>query len=139
MILNIVLVIMTLMSMYFLPAFFHISIHIFKHPLAIIVPPCTPLIQTPSHSQTSLPPMLNASPCVVHDDLLLCKERALQKCQFRKQIVWEWACGFFSGLVLLGSLGLSVIYWGFGRIRNSGDICLLCLDMHYHGAIGGHL
>ena len=87
--LNIVLVVMTLTSTYFLPAFFHISIHIFKRPLAIVVPPRTPLIQTPSHSQTSLPPTLNASPCVVHDDLLLRKERALQKRQFRKRIVWD--------------------------------------------------
>jgi hypothetical protein len=88
-ILNIVLVVMTLTSTYFLPAFFHISIHIFKRPLAIVVPPRTPLLQTPSHSQTSLPPAPNASPRAVHDDLLLRKERVLQKRQFRKRIVWD--------------------------------------------------
>jgi hypothetical protein len=45
--------------------------------------------------------------------------------------------------VLLGSLGLSVIYWGCGRIRDpliAGRYMFGArLDVHYHGVIGGHL
>ncbi|KAF9560903.1 hypothetical protein CPC08DRAFT_707773 [Agrocybe pediades] len=82
---------MTLTSTYFVPAFIHVCIHFFKRPLAIVVPPRTPLLSTPSadlnnNNNGSSP---HSSQQAVYDELLLRKERALQKRQSRKRIVWD--------------------------------------------------
>jgi hypothetical protein len=84
------------MGTYFIPTFLHVSQHFFKRPLAIVVPRTQPS-QTPpeagelgnahigpSISRRSLPP----SPRI-HDELLLRKERALQKKQLKKRIAWD--------------------------------------------------
>lgn len=81
------LVLMSLVGTYFLPALLHILTHTFKRPLAIVVPPRTPLLQTPLASTSGETERL--SPRSGADELLLRKERALQKRQFRKRIGWD--------------------------------------------------
>ncbi|KAF8160866.1 hypothetical protein B0H34DRAFT_795722 [Crassisporium funariophilum] len=112
------LLVMTLASTYFLPAFLHISIHFFKRPLAIVVPPRTPLLHTPSasndfHSANTGLGSTHSSPrSIIHDELLLRKERALQKRQFKKRIIWD--VGVW--LLLCSSVALIVLLvGGFAR------------------------
>ncbi|KAG5646487.1 hypothetical protein DXG03_003252 [Asterophora parasitica] len=82
-ILSDILLVSALVGTYFLPAFLHVIAHFFRRPLAIVVPqaPNTPApgSKTQSHSQSQSPA----------DELLLRKERALQKKQFKKRIVWD--------------------------------------------------
>ncbi|TFK27543.1 hypothetical protein FA15DRAFT_692376 [Coprinopsis marcescibilis] len=105
--LNILLIIITLTGTYFLPALLHISVHFFKRPMAIVIPR-TPLLQTPSTSTAQ--PNLMGGERGVHDELLQRKERALQKKQFRKRILWDvgawiqvfvYAAGVVAGFSLL--------------------------------------
>ncbi|KAF5382499.1 hypothetical protein D9615_003049 [Tricholomella constricta] len=70
-----ILLLCALTSTYFLPALLHVVAHFFRRPLAIVVP------QVPG-----TPAPGSQSPA---DELLLRKERALQKKQFRKRIVWD--------------------------------------------------
>ncbi|EAU86175.2 hypothetical protein CC1G_03386 [Coprinopsis cinerea okayama7 len=124
--LNIALVVFTLLSTYFLPAFLHISVHFFKRPLAIVIPR-TPLLQTSSSNGNGASPNGDPGPSSVSglasgalgetqrgmpDELLQRKERALQKKQFKKRIVWDvgawvqvWLCaaGVVVGFSLLWS------------------------------------
>jgi hypothetical protein len=105
---------MALLSTYFLPAFVHISTHFFKKPVTIVLPRkpvqqhslapnTTCAVDNDAHGtgsglrQTS---MMDA----VHDELLLRKERALQKKQFRKRIIWDIAVW----TLLLASMALVV-------------------------------
>ena len=98
-VLTVTLIVMALLSTYFLPAFVHISTHFFKKPVMIVIPrkpvqhhslapDLTTAVDNDAHGigsglrQTS---MRDA----VHDELLLRKERALQRKQFRKRIVWD--------------------------------------------------
>ena len=76
--LHITVMVLTLASTYFAPAFLHISVHFFRRPLSIVIP------KTPM-ATTSQPPSSRA----VHDELLQRKERALQKKQFKKRIIWD--------------------------------------------------
>ncbi len=91
---------------YFVPALLHILTHTFKRPLAIVVPPRTPLLQTPvadADGSARLSPRSGA------DELLLRKERALQQRQFRKRIGWD--VGVW---LLLGSSAVGVVAIGAG-------------------------
>ncbi len=104
--LTIVLVLMVLVATYFVPALLHILTHTFKRPLAIVVPPRTPLLQTPvadADGSARLSPRSGA------DELLLRKERALQQRQFRKRIGWD--VGVW---LLLGSSAVGVVAIGAG-------------------------
>ena len=105
-----VLMVMALLSTYFLPAFVHISTHFFKKPVTIVIP------RKPVQ-QHSAPPDLSSDARgigsglrqtsmmdAVHDELLLRKERALQRKQFRKRIVWD----IIVWTLLLASMALVV-------------------------------
>ncbi|KAJ7367175.1 hypothetical protein DFH08DRAFT_729664 [Mycena albidolilacea] len=88
---------------FFLPALIHITIHFFKRPLAIVVPPPElPLTPSPSADQ-GLPSAA--------DELLQRKERALQRTQWRKRVVWD--VGVW---VLLLPVGGGGVVWGVGRL-----------------------
>ena len=96
-VITVILMVIALMSTYFLPAFVHISTHFFKKPVTIVIP------RKPVQQHSSLPGLTSAVDNdaqasglrqtslgdAVHDELLLRKERALQKKQFRKRIVWD--------------------------------------------------
>jgi hypothetical protein len=98
------MLLMALTSTYFVPAFVHIIIHIIKRPLAIVVQPRTPLLHTPSPSG-DLGNTTSVSPRTIHDELLLRKERALQRKQFKKRIVWDTGVW-----VLLGASATGVVF-----------------------------
>lgn len=105
---------MAFMGTYFIPTFLHVSQHFFKRPLAIVVPRTRPSQMSleadesgnagPSTSHRSL----SLSPRV-QDELLLRKEMALQKKQFKKRIVWD--IGVWT--LLLTSLAGLVGYGGY--------------------------
>lgn len=99
---TILMLLMTFIGTYFLPALAHVLIHIFKRPLAIVVPPHTPLLQTPTNTMDPDDPLSRRS---IYDDLLLRKERALQKKQFRKRIIWD-----IGVWLLLGASGMGVAF-----------------------------
>lgn len=98
-VLTAIMMVMTLLSTYFLPAFVHISTHFFKRPVTIVIP------RKPVQQHSSVPnltsavdndvhgigsgPRQTSLTDTVHDELLMRKERALQKKQFRKRIVWD--------------------------------------------------
>ena len=96
-VLTAMLMVMALLSTYFLPAFVHVSTHFFKKPVTIVIP------RKPVQQHSSVPDVDNNAHGIgsgvrqtitmdaVHDELLLRKERALQKKQFRKRIVWDIA------------------------------------------------
>ncbi|KAJ7677420.1 hypothetical protein B0H17DRAFT_1206981 [Mycena rosella] len=88
-------------STFFLPALIHITTHFFKRPLSIIMPqiPATP-------NPYAQEPLTSAA-----DELLQRKERALQKHQFRKRVVWD--VGVW---VLLLPVGGGGFVWGAGRL-----------------------
>ena len=85
--------VMALLSTYFLPALVHISTHFFKRPVSIVIPrknvqQNSSVVENDAHgigSESRQSSPTNAA----HDELLLRKERALQKKQFRKRIVWD--------------------------------------------------
>ena len=100
-VLTVILVVMAVLSTYFLPAFVHISTHFFKKPVTIVIP------RKPVQHHSSAPDSTSAADIdaqgtssglrqtnmmdAVHDELLLRKERAMQRKQFRKRIVWDIA------------------------------------------------
>ncbi|KAJ7132958.1 hypothetical protein C8R46DRAFT_1181198 [Mycena filopes] len=92
-------------STFFLPALIHITTHFFKRPLAIVMPqiPATP--NPYAEERVSLP-----SPSAA-DELLQRKERALQKTQFRKRVIWDIAVW-----TLLLPVGGGGFVWGAGRL-----------------------
>ncbi|GLB38208.1 hypothetical protein LshimejAT787_0500730 [Lyophyllum shimeji] len=69
-----ILLVSALLGTYFLPALLHVIAHFFRRPRAIVVP------------QVNGPPADGPRPT---DELLLRKERALQRRQFRRRIVWD--------------------------------------------------
>ncbi|KAK0188123.1 hypothetical protein F5146DRAFT_1226459 [Armillaria mellea] len=89
-----------LSSTFILPAFLHIVIHYFKRPLSIIMP-STP---GPYHRSGE------ASPSS-HDELLQRKERALQRSQTRKRIIWDLGVW-----VLLLPVGGGGFIWAIGHL-----------------------
>jgi hypothetical protein len=103
-VLTVIMLLMALTSTYFVPAFVHIVTHFFKRPLAIVVQPRTPLLHTPSPSG-DLDNTTSVSPRTIHDELLLRKERALQRKQFKKRIVWDTGVW-----VLLGASVTGVVF-----------------------------
>jgi hypothetical protein len=86
----------------------HIIAHFFKRPLAIVVPQTAtaPTSATRDNSGSALASPQSARP----DELLLRKERALQKKQFKRRIVWD--VGVW-GMFVWGGIGL---VWTVGRV-----------------------
>ena len=96
------------MHTFFCSAVVHVIAHFFKRPLAIVMPqastPHTSAVRGGSGSGSGSPQ--SGRP----DELLLRKERALQRKQFKKRVVWDvgvW--GMFVG----GTMGL---VWVVGRV-----------------------
>ncbi|KAK0487612.1 hypothetical protein IW261DRAFT_1548553 [Armillaria novae-zelandiae] len=89
-----------LSSTFILPAFLHIVIHYFKRPLSIIMP-STP---GPNHRSGEVSPSS-------HDELLQRKERALQRSQTRKRIIWDLGVW-----VLLLPVGGGGFIWAIGHL-----------------------
>lgn len=121
-ILTLLMLFMTLLGTYTVPAVVHILIHFFKRPIAIVVPPRTPLLQHNASTSADFgagagshdndgndaqPSSRHSSPRSVYDELLLRKERALQKKQFRKRIVWDIGVWLLLGASLLVVGGLA--------------------------------
>lgn len=106
-VLNDFLVISAISSTFFLPAVVHVTAHFFKRPLAIVMPQSTPPESAPRDGSWSG----SRSPHSGRpDELLLRKERALQRRQFKKRIVWDvGVCGMCVG----GAAGL---VWAVGRV-----------------------
>ncbi|KAG6914094.1 hypothetical protein DXG01_002458 [Tephrocybe rancida] len=97
-ILSDILLLSALTSTYFLPALLHIIAHFFERPLTIL---------TPHGAQ---PRESHAGP----DELLLRKERALQKRQFRKRIVWDlgvWVLLLGGGAGFVAAIGRVAGSW----------------------------
>ena len=94
-VLTAILIVMALLSTYFLPALVHISTHLFKRPVTIVIP------RKPKQQNSLAPNLTSAveddahgigsasSPTNAVRELLLRKERAMQKKQFRKRIMWD--------------------------------------------------
>ncbi|CAK5284126.1 unnamed protein product [Mycena citricolor] len=85
---------------FFLPALIHITTHFFQRPLSIVMPamPSAPNSQQPSRPSSM-------------DELLQRKERALQKRQFRKRVIWD--IGVWTLLLPVGGGGFM---WGAGHL-----------------------
>ncbi|KAF9527503.1 hypothetical protein CPB83DRAFT_907514 [Crepidotus variabilis] len=97
---------------YFLATFLHVSQHFFKRPLAIVVPPRTPLLQTQNSSanlhddsNTIAGPSSGHTLSPSHDELLLRKERALQRRQLKRRIVWDIGVWLLLGTSVAGVVG----------------------------------
>lgn len=107
-VLTVMLIMMALLSTYFLPALVHISTHFFKKPVTIVFPrkpvqhSSVPGLTSAVDDGTGSALRQTSPTDAVHDELLLRKERALQKKQFRKRIVWD--IGVWT--LLLASIGL---------------------------------
>ncbi|PPQ79937.1 hypothetical protein CVT25_003009 [Psilocybe cyanescens] len=110
--LTILLLLMSFIGTYLLPAFLHALQHFVKRPLAIVVPPRTPLLQTAPGS-SGVPSSHQSSPRAMYDELLLRKERALQQKQFRKRIVWD-----IGVWLLLGASGTGVVFMAVALLKS---------------------
>ncbi|RDB18097.1 hypothetical protein Hypma_000972 [Hypsizygus marmoreus] len=102
-----VLLLSAVTSTYFLPALLHVTAHFFKRPLAIVMPqiPGTPAPRANDVSN---------SPRTGPDELLLRKERALQKRQFRRRIIWDlgvWLLLFGGGAGFVAAVGRVAGRW----------------------------
>lgn len=109
-----IVLVMAFMGTYFMPTFLHVSQHFFKRPLAIVVPRMQPSQSSPEVDELGAGPSESAShrtPLIprFHDELLLRKERALQKKQLRKRIAWD--VGVW--VLLLTSLAGLIGYGGY--------------------------
>ncbi|KAI0763595.1 hypothetical protein BD413DRAFT_483917 [Trametes elegans] len=93
--------ILAFLSTYTVPAFIHITIHNFRRPLTIVIPPTTP---NPSA------PRLETSESH-NDELLQRKERTLQRRRLGRRLVWD--VGVWVLLVPVGGGGL---IWAIGRM-----------------------
>ncbi|KAF7346599.1 hypothetical protein MSAN_01888100 [Mycena sanguinolenta] len=90
---------------FFLPALVHITSHFFKRPLAIVVP-------AGRSEMPMAPPTPSGEPSTSStDELLQRKERALQRTQWRKRVVWD-----IGVWVLLLPVGGGGVVWGIGRL-----------------------
>ncbi|EMD40155.1 hypothetical protein CERSUDRAFT_112364 [Gelatoporia subvermispora B] len=100
-ILSDVLLVLAFLSTYMLPAFIHITLHHFRRPLSIIIPPSTPATPRATASESDSR----------YDELLQRKERTLQRRRLGRRIVWD--VGVWTLLVPVGGGGL---VWAVGRI-----------------------
>jgi hypothetical protein len=109
---------MAYMGTYFIPSFLHVSQHFFKRPLAIVVPRRQLASEADESGNApagpSTPHRSLSSSSGVHDELLLRKERALQKKQLKKRITWDigvWMLLLTSLAGLIGYSGYAARAW----------------------------
>ena len=110
--------VMAYMGTYFIPTFLHVSQHFFKRPLAIVVPRTQQTPEADESGNAQAGPStshrsLSSSP-EIHDELLLRKERALQKKQLKKRIAWDigvWVLLLTSFAGLIGYGGYLAGAW----------------------------
>ena len=93
------------LSTYVVPALLHITLHNFRRPLAIVVPPTTPTTARVPSSAAAEPSDSR------HDELLQRKERTLQRRRLGRRLVWD--VGVWVLLVPVGGGGL---VWAIGRM-----------------------
>ncbi|KAI0330492.1 hypothetical protein GY45DRAFT_1208512, partial [Cubamyces sp. BRFM 1775] len=98
-----VTLILAFLSTYVVPAFIHITIHNFRRPLSIVIPPTTP---NPSSSSQRLEPSESRN-----DELLQRKERTLQRRRLGRRLVWD-----IGVWVLLLPVGGGGVAWAVGRM-----------------------
>ncbi|KAI9058133.1 hypothetical protein FKP32DRAFT_1597205 [Trametes sanguinea] len=96
-----VILILAFLSTYVVPALLHITIHNFRRPLSIVIPPATP---NPSA------PRLEPSDSR-HDELLQRKERTLQRRRLGRRLIWD--IGVWVLLIPVGAGGTG---WAVGRM-----------------------
>ncbi|KAI0357529.1 hypothetical protein OH77DRAFT_1399170 [Trametes cingulata] len=93
-----IVLILAFLSTYTVPALLHITIHNFRRPLSIVIPPTTPNPRLePSDSR--------------NDELLQRKERTLQRRRLGRRLIWD--VGVWVLLVPIGGGGL---VWAVGRM-----------------------
>ncbi|KAH9851707.1 hypothetical protein C2E23DRAFT_886258 [Lenzites betulinus] len=98
-----VVLILAFLGTYVVPAFLHITIHNFRRPLSIVIPPA-PTTPNP----TRLEPSESR-----HDELLQRKERTLQRRRLGRRLVWD--IGVWVLLVPVGGGGVA---WAVGRMAD---------------------
>ncbi|KAL1950431.1 hypothetical protein VTO73DRAFT_5555 [Trametes versicolor] len=96
-----VILILAFLSTFVVPAFIHITIHNFRRPLSIVIPPATPNPNAPR-----LEPSDSR-----HDELLQRKERTLQRRRLGRRLIWD--VGVWVLLVPVGGGGVA---WAVGRM-----------------------
>ncbi|KAI0754736.1 hypothetical protein C8Q80DRAFT_1140665 [Daedaleopsis nitida] len=94
-----IVVILTFLSTYVVPAFIHITIHNFRRPLSIVIPPATPTVSRPIAPSDSR-----------NDELLQRKERTLQRRRLGRRLIWD-----IGVWVLLLPIGCGGLVWAVGR------------------------
>ncbi|KAI0373665.1 hypothetical protein BV20DRAFT_962228 [Pilatotrama ljubarskyi] len=95
-----IILILAFLSTYTIPALLHITIHNFRRPLSIVIPPTTP------NPAARLEPSDSR-----HDELLQRKERTLQRRRLGRRLIWD--VGVWVLLVPIGGGGL---VWAVGRM-----------------------
>ena len=98
-------VLLVFVSTYVLPALLHIILHQFRRPLTILVPQ----VQRTSSEQSDSSVGSGQDPEV--EELLMRKERALQRRRLGKRILWD--VGVWVLLVPVGGGGIG---WSIGRL-----------------------
>ena len=88
-----IVVLLVFLGTYVLPAFIHITIHNFRRPLSIVIPPTTPTTSGPLEPSDSR-----------NDELLQRKERTLQRRRLGRRLIWD--IGVWVLLLPIGGGGL---------------------------------
>lgn len=114
-VITLIVLLMAYTGTYFVPTFLHVSQHFFKRPLAIVVPPRAPHLRSssaldnadrernigsPNHERQG-----SSSNPRIHDELLLRKERALQRRQLKRRIIWDVGVWLLFGSSVAGVVG----------------------------------
>ncbi|KAI0822056.1 hypothetical protein BC628DRAFT_1392163 [Trametes gibbosa] len=97
-----VVLILVFLGTYMVPAFLHITIHNFRRPLSIVIPP----VPTTPNPAARVEPSESR-----HDELLQRKERTLQRRRLGRRLVWD--IGVWVLLVPVGGGGVA---WAVGRM-----------------------
>ncbi|KAF7795385.1 hypothetical protein EIP86_006543 [Pleurotus ostreatoroseus] len=99
-----VLLVLAFLSTYAVPALIHITIHNFRRPLSIVMPPAPGTPATPGHPNVSRSDSYN-------DELLQRKERTLQRRRLVRRLAWD-----IGVWVLLLPVSGGGLMWTCGRI-----------------------
>ncbi|THH05497.1 hypothetical protein EW145_g4752 [Phellinidium pouzarii] len=106
-----IVVLLVLLSTYFLPALLHIILHNLRRPLSILVSPQSqPFLRTASGSESESGGAESQSRDPDTEELLLRKERALQRRRFARRLAWDLGVW-----ILLLPVGGGGMVWAIGR------------------------